>query len=266
LVWFTPAVAEHRPKWEVGAGIGYLSIPDYRGSDEHTEYTFPYPYVVYRGERLRVGDGRVRGLLFDSETTTLDISINGAVPVNSSENEARQGMPDLDPSLEIGPSLIVSLQKDELQRDVVKLNLPLRLALAANSFDFKGIGLIFNPHLDYVHRSRPFDRFWRTTYSFGPVFATEDYHDFYYGVEPEFATTNRPVYSGTSGYSGSRLLLSTIFHLRDNLFIGGFVRYDTLAGASFGDSPLVRQNHALMGGIAITWSAIQSDEKAKHLE
>jgi len=45
----------------------------------------------------------VRGLFFKSDNAELDVSLNGSVPVKSSENRARQGMPDLEPTLEIGP-------------------------------------------------------------------------------------------------------------------------------------------------------------------
>jgi outer membrane protein len=41
--------AEPLPLWEVGAGIGALSVPDYRGSEARSTYVLPAPYFVYRG-------------------------------------------------------------------------------------------------------------------------------------------------------------------------------------------------------------------------
>jgi len=35
--------------------------------------------------------------------------------------------------------------------------------------------------------------------------------------------------------------------------VGGFVRLDTLAGATFEASPLVRQNESFAAGFAIAW-------------
>ena len=36
-------------------------------------------------------------------------------------------------------------------------------------------------------------------------------------------------------------------------WVGGFVRYDTLSGAVFNDSPLVKRSSYLAGGIAVAW-------------
>jgi len=38
-----------KPLWEVGAGGGFLMMPDYRGSDKTRPYLLPFPYAVYRG-------------------------------------------------------------------------------------------------------------------------------------------------------------------------------------------------------------------------
>ncbi len=259
--------AEHQPLWELGAGISYLDLPDYRGSDERTTYIFPYPYFVYRGDRLQVGDGRIRGLLVERSIWQVDISINGTVPVNSSTNSARQGMPDLDASFEVGPSITISAVTDDLDRDVVRINLPVRYAAATNpSLDVQGVGWVFNPHVDYILRGRNDGKFWRLTLSAGPIFATADYHDYYYGVEPQFATATRPEYAGKAGYSGTRLLASGFHQLTDSLFIGGFLRYDQLSEAAFEESPLMRREQSLMAGLALTWSGWKSERHAKHLD
>jgi hypothetical protein len=41
-------------------------------------------------------------------------------------------------------------------------------------------------------------------------------------------------------------------------WVGGFLRYDTLAGAVFDDSPLVRKRSAVSAGLAVTWVFGQS--------
>src|SRR3989338_5696009 len=96
-----PALAEQVPLWEVGAGVAAIDFPEYRGSNVRTSYLLPIPYLVYRGDFLKIDRARVRGQLFHSDKVELDISVNGSVPV--SNNGARQGMPDLDPTFEIGP-------------------------------------------------------------------------------------------------------------------------------------------------------------------
>src|ERR1043165_1683396 len=104
-----PALAEPKPKWELGLGATALTMPDYRGSDERRGYLFPVPYFVYRGESVRVDRQGLRGIFFESDRVELDFSLSGTPPVDSSRNQARQGMPDLDPTLEIGPLVKATL-------------------------------------------------------------------------------------------------------------------------------------------------------------
>jgi outer membrane scaffolding protein for murein synthesis (MipA/OmpV family) len=35
--------------------------------------------------------------------------------------------------------------------------------------------------------------------------------------------------------------------------VGAYIRYDTLQGAAFEDSPLVKQRYYIAGGIGIAW-------------
>src|ERR1700687_5860871 len=95
---------EELPLWEAGVGVTGLSIPDYRGSDEHHGYLFPLPYLVYRGDILRADRKGMYGLLYHSQRVELNISFDGSVPVKSDRNTARTGMPNLDPTIQIGPS------------------------------------------------------------------------------------------------------------------------------------------------------------------
>jgi len=105
------ARAELQPEWEFGMGVGAVDFPIYRGAEERRTYVLPTPYVQYRGKFLRVERERVRGLLFRHDRVELDISVNGSVPVKSKDSRARQGMPDLDPTLELGPELQVHAER-----------------------------------------------------------------------------------------------------------------------------------------------------------
>ncbi len=46
-----------------------------------------------------------RGILFDTKRLQLDLSLNASIAVESDDNEARRGMPEIDATLEIGPVL-----------------------------------------------------------------------------------------------------------------------------------------------------------------
>ena len=69
----------------------------------------------------------------EGNRTELDVSISGTPPVDSSENDARRGMPDLDAILEIGPSFNILLARAEDRKTRLELRLPVRAdpALAA---------------------------------------------------------------------------------------------------------------------------------------
>ncbi|MHB9102534.1 MAG: MipA/OmpV family protein [Sulfuricella sp.] len=133
------------PLWEAGAGVAALEFPDYRGSDEKHAYVLPVPYVVYRGEFLKVDRERMRGLFFKTDKAELDVSLNGSVPVKSADNRARQGMPYLDPTLEIGPSLNLFLLHSEPKKTHLDLRLPVRPVIDINA---KYLGYVFQPQLN----------------------------------------------------------------------------------------------------------------------
>ena len=241
------------PLWEAGLGVAGISFPDYRGSDQQRGYLVPLPYLIYRGDRLRLDRHGLRGLLFSSERLALDLSMDGAVPVNSKNNDARQGMPDLDPAIEFGPSLDYTLQ-DSPER-LVRLRLAVRTLLATNLRRLHQEGWIANPNLNISSGGR-----WNTGLSVGPLFATRAYHAYYYDVAPAYATADRPAYTARGGYSGFRLALSLSRRYR-RFWLGGFLRYDDLHGAVFADSPLVKRKSALMAGFGIAWVLNQSQRR-----
>src|SRR5713226_9221439 len=139
--------AEELPLWEVGIGLGGLDIPDYRGANERHGYLLPLPYVVYRGDKVTIDREGVRNKVLGLERAQLFLSANIGLPVNSGKNQARAGMPDLDPTFKIDPSLKIQVWEGQ-KKDQLSLNLPLRAAVATNLSHFKNIGWVFAPHLD----------------------------------------------------------------------------------------------------------------------
>ena len=95
--------------WEAGLGIAAISLPDYRGADSSQTYVLPAPYLVYRGEFLKADRSGVRGTLFNTDRVELNLSLNATLPVSSRNNAARQGMANLRPTVELGPTLSVNL-------------------------------------------------------------------------------------------------------------------------------------------------------------
>lgn len=258
-----PALSQPLPRWELGVGLSFLRLPDYRGSDQVRDYLLPYPYIIYRGKRLRLTEEGVRGLIYESPKVAVDLSINGSVPVKSADNAARRGMPNLDPTVEIGPSLKVRLANDRRRLSYWELGLPLRAVIATNLSHAHTIGWVFNPYLQYVRRYPfPHGRL-RVTASVGPLWASAAYHAYYYSVDPRYATPERPAFRAKGGYSGTQLVVTLGKRLNDHFLLGAFLSYDNLSGASFVHSPLVRQKDSLMTGMALTWIFARSDERVE---
>jgi outer membrane protein len=251
------ARAELRPEWEFGVGATAFSLPDYRGSDESRAYLLPFPYVIYRGDKLRVDRGGVRGVLFESERVEFDLSLSATPPVDSDKNRARRGMPRLDPTLEIGPRLNVTLLRDRAKDTALTFRLPVRAVIATDLSHAEGAGYVAYPHLSFNKQG-----IWNLGLQAGPLFATRRYHSYFYGVEPQFATAERPAYAASGGYSGALALASVTRRFR-SVWLGAFARYDTLKGAAFESSPLMRRDYSVMAGVAFAWVFAESERKVE---
>ncbi len=195
------ARAEEKPLWELGLGVAPLSFPAYRGSEKQNIHVLPLPYVVYRGDRLQVDRQGIRGLLFGVDRVNLKLSFSGSVPVESDDSGARRGMPDLDPTFEVGPVLEILLARDQTGREI-HFKVPARAIIATDFTSIGYEGFLFHPHFN-ANAPKVFGG-WNFGLSLGPLFATREYHDYYYGVDPEFATSSRPVYSATGGLQRQR--------------------------------------------------------------
>jgi len=253
------AWAGERPLWEVGAGAAALRLPDYRGSDQSRGYLYPIPYVRYRGEVLKVDDRRgvAALLLLQRGRAELDISLNASQPAPSDQNAARQGMPDLDPTLELGPVLKLTLWEDRGRSRELSLQLPVRPTVAIDFPSARYIGVVFNPVLDYFLRDAGPGGGWRLGLQAGPVFTDGRYNRYYYQVDPAFATAARPAYNADGGYGGTQFTVSLSKRF-DAIWVGAFVRAYALHGAVFEDSPLVRRRSAVLAGVGIAYVFAES--------
>lgn len=245
------------PLWELGLGVAPIVFSNYRGADQQSAYVLPLPYIIYRGDRLKVDRNGPRSVLFDTERLELNISFDAAVPVDSDDNDARAGMDDLDATVQIGPMLKIYLTEKDAHLPL-RLNLPLRAVIATDFTHVKHVGWLLHPQL-WLDVPKLYG--WSTSIGVGPIFADKGYHDYYYGVSSAFATASRAAYEGNAGYSGISVLMGTKRRF-DRLWVGAFLRYDNLTGAAFEDSPLFETEHAFIAGAAIAWIFWQSEEHA----
>ena len=246
------ASAREEPLWEAGLGVAGLHFPDYRGSSQSHAYALPAPYFVYRGDFFKANRHGLRGIFFKTDRMDLNLSVGASLPVDSSDNRAREGMPDLKPSIEIGPSLDITMWRSADQGAKLDLRLPLRAAFTVESHS-RFIGGQFFPHANVdIHNPFGFAG-WNLGVLAGPVFTDSRYNRHFYEVPVQLATADRPAYAAPgSGYAGLQFLLALSKRF-PSFWIGGFARYDTLKSAAFEDSPLVTSKRYVAGGIGISW-------------
>ena len=251
-----PAAAEPLPLWEAGLGVAAISLPDYRGADTSQAYVLPAPYFVYRGEFLKADRSGVRSTLFNSGRVELNLSLNATLPVSSKNNAVRQGMASLRPTVELGPTLSVNLWNAPSGKMKLDLRTPLRTAVTMESSP-RQIGWLFGPNVNLDVRD-PFGMpGWNLGMLAGPLFQSRSYNNYFYGVGAGDATAARPRYEARGGYAGSQFT-AAVSRRFDRYWVGGFLRYDTLGGASFEDSPLVQRKNAVSAGVAVSWIFGQS--------
>lgn len=245
------AYAQQQPLWEFGAGVSVLSFPDYRGSDEVNQYLLPLPYIVYRGDYLKADRNGARGVLFDSEWMEINASISASLPVDSQHNAARVGMPNLQPTLELGPSLDITLWRSADRRNRVDVRLPVRLGVSVEP-PYRPLGWQVSPRINVDIGEVDGWSGWNLGLLAGPLYGSQTYHDYFYSVAPQYATLARPSYDARGGYAGMQWLLAVSKRF-PRYWFGGFLRRDSLDGAVFGASPLVKNRDYVAVGVAIAW-------------
>ncbi|MBV9912790.1 MAG: MipA/OmpV family protein [Sinobacteraceae bacterium] len=250
------AHGDPRPLWELGLGAGTLVFNDYRGSDTTHAYPVPVPYFVYRGQIFRSDRNGMCGRLFDQDRVELNLSINGTTPVRN--DAAREGMPDLRATLELGPSLDVHLWRSADTRLKLDLRLPVRAAVSIEASP-RLVGVFAAPNLNLVIQRQTGPQGWKLGLLAGPLFADHRYDSYFYSVAPQYAAPGRPAFEAHGGYAGMQMLASLTRRF-PGFWVGAYLRHDTLAGASFVDSPLVKRNSYWSGGVGMAFMIAQSKQ------
>ena len=212
-----------------------FTFPDYRGSDEGRGYVLPFPYVIYRGDILRVDRQGVRGVFFESDRVEFDFSLTArrrstarrtgrAKACRSRPHPRDRSAPERRPGARREPRPRAQLSpagaRGDCHRPVVR---------AGPGRDrFSEPDLRFAPALSRgALAARPAGR---------AALATHQYHRYFYSVEEQFATPERPRTARPADYRARRWRLRSIDASRN--LVGAFTRYESLKGAAFEASPL----------------------------
>ena len=238
-------------KWELGIGLGSVYGPDYRGADEYRSFTSAIPYLVYHGKFIRSDREGVKAQFFSSDDIDFSLSASAYISPHSDENKRRENMPSLGSTIELGPSVNIRLTGDNL-RSGWQLQLPWRAVFAVGGSSNKMIGSVIQPQLVYQQKFSS----WYLRYRTSVMFGSNAYHDYYYSVDAQYATAERPEFNASSGYSGfiNDIALSRELDIADiKTRIAFFIRYDNLANVKFNESPLFASENVWRSGVAFIW-------------
>jgi len=240
------------PKIELGLGLFTLSYPDYLGSKSTQLLTAPFPHVRYRGEFLTIDEDGINGKLFGVDGLRLDLSLSGSLPANSEDSKAREGMPDLDFTGEVGPNLVYTIFEHGVA--LLEFELPIRAVLSTDLSSIRYRGVVSTPQLKYSLNYSEIE--W--TLRSGVMFANEKYHNYFYGVTQEYVTPTRVQYESSGGYSGFRNRIGMSYQ-KESWWAGAFISHFSLNNAVFQDSPLVETQSAVYMGLSVAYIFYTSD-------
>jgi outer membrane scaffolding protein for murein synthesis (MipA/OmpV family) len=141
----------------------------------------------------------------------------------------------------------------------LKLLLPLRAAFTLNDQPHN-IGWVFHPKLNLDIANPPGLPGWNLGLQTGLLFGDQRQHAYFYDVDAAYARVGRPAYQAGGGYAGMQSLMA-LSRRYPTYWVGAFVRYDNLQGASFAASPLVRTQHYVAAGVAVSWMLGESSTR-----
>jgi len=241
--------AEKLPKIELGVGFATQHLRDYRGSTEAQTQGLPFPFLIYRGERFQADKDAIKGRFLEGDNWELNLSAEGALNGGSGGNSARAGMPELNSAGEIGPSLNINLSGESVDEGWV-FRFPVRAVLAVDTSSIEHIGYNANPK--FTFRKPDVWRGWNGKVDLGALWATQAYHQYYYGVDDVHVTPERNFYAAESGFSGTYLKASMKKRV-GKFWLGWNLRYDYLGATVFQDSPLMETDHYFSTTFAVSY-------------
>lgn len=254
---------ERKPLWEAGVTAVALTLPHYVGSDEHYTFVLPFPYFVYRGEIFKSDRDGLRGLFFQSDRFESDISLGGNLPVASENNEAREGMPELDTLAEIGPAFRYYFhRRGELDHLYLQAAWRGAFSIAFNGgfdIDTNWRGQRYTLNLRFKNESLFRDHNLSLFLSTGISYADDILNGYFYDVQTEYVTPDRGHYNADAGYAGLYVSGAAYKDLSERWAIGGYLRWQNIGGAVFEDSPLVRTSNNFYASLVLIWKFAQSE-------
>jgi outer membrane scaffolding protein for murein synthesis (MipA/OmpV family) len=213
---------------------------------------------VYRGAIFRADNSGVGARVLRTDDVELDVGFAGSLPASSNSIAVRQGMPDLGTLIEFGPRLKWTWARPT-PSSRLRLELPLRAVLEFNG-GVREQGMAFEPTL--VHESRDVGGGWSLSTSASLVLGDAKLNRYFYGVDKQYVTPQRPAFDAQAGLIATRLGFSTTKKLSQDLRVFGFVRLESYNGAANRESPLFLNSTGTAIGFGLNWTLGRSESRA----
>lgn len=243
-----------KPLYEIGFASGTGGVPDYPASDQSKNRSIALPTFLYRGEIFRQDRKGSRARLFKNDSIDIDLSFGAAFNANSNNNDAREGMEDLDWLIEIGPRVNYTIYKTD--NSFVEFELPFRFVTSTNGQFTRERGQHITPQIDYRNKFHPYFSY---SFSFKLNYGSEVLNDYFYQVEKKDVTAERESYNAKAGYVSNSTSGNLIFS-KDDLFIIVGATYATYNNSSNQNSPLFKSENSTSLYIAFNYFFFKSKE------
>lgn len=254
---------EGKPLWEAGVFTAAYRGPLYPGSKDSQNKILPVPFVIYRGEKIRIGDESIiKAIAVEKERFKLDISLGAAFNADSGDSKIREGMPNLDFMFEVGPEASFLLNENESKKRPSEtwLNLQFRSVFSTDFGEINHRGYVFQPEISYRKDNLIF-----TDSSFfftlAPTYATAKTHQYFYDVKQKYVNEQRSFYQADAGYFGTKVSIANRVQISDNLMMFVGVQLGFWHAAKNDDSPLFQENFTYAVALGVKWRLYKSDKR-----
>ncbi len=251
---------DSEPLWEIGVAGFAGFLPDYPAADENHFNGLAVPLAIYRGDIFRIGDGGgPRGTVVDNPRLEFNLGIDASFPVDSDDNDAREGMSDLDALFEAGPQVIFKFLPDD-DKNELDLAVAVRAVISTDLSNTRYQGINVNPRLIY-RRNDLFDRDLRAFAGVGPTFGFDGLNNYFYEVEPKDARPGREEYDADDGYIGTEATFALSAGLTDRIRLFGGTQFGFWGGSANEDSPLHENDFSAAFFTGLSWRIFESERR-----
>jgi hypothetical protein len=257
-----PGLAIEKSLIEAGLFFGHGGLADYPASDEYRYRTLPFPYFNYYGDFLRSESESGTRLRFIKDPNfDFDLSFGGSFATETDNNTARSGMPKLDWTLEAGPRLLYYFYRNH-ERGNVRLGIPVRASFATDFQRTRHVGYLFSPTFQI-------DKYKFLSYNLNLYFIlTLNYLSkteaaFFYEVDPQYATAERPSYEAKEGFLSSDWSVSAKYEWNKKIILVG-TQYSNFADSANRGSYLHRTDSSVSYFIGFGFVFYESEEKVDY--